>query len=1779
VAGVNATARHGLLKAVGKVKRRRSNAKTLIDILRDRAGRQPDRDAYIFLSEMGSETHKLTYAALDARARAIGAFLQANGQPGMRVLLFYPPGLEYISAFMGCLYAGFVAVPLYPPRPNQKLDRIGKVVRNCEARFALTLSEMAPLVGQFLNPKGSPHGIQVHASDRMTEADGWQMPNVDGPDLAFLQYTSGSTGTPKGVMVSHRNLMANQAAIQAGFGTVPEDICLSWLPFYHDMGLIGTVLHALYRGFTSILMPSLDFIRDPVGWLELMSRHRATISGSPNFGYELCVHRIDAQRLAGLNLESWRIAFNGAEPVRAETLHYFAKTFAPAGFSPTVFKPCYGMAEATLFITTDLPGEAPPVLWLSRRQLEANRVEEAEADEPNLKVVSNGVTVEGHRLKIVDPETRKALAEGEVGEIWFRGPSVAEGYWGREVESERTFQAVIEGGGPEPYLRTGDLGFLHQGRLYVTGRLKDLIIIRGRNYYPQDLELTASTSHRSLRINGCVAFSVPGELGEETLVIVGEVARQSLRDLDPAATISAMRQAISEQHQVQAHTIVLVKPGSIPKTSSGKVQRSASRELLSNNAFDILGASTRDEDAEAIASQPKLDRDRLMGSQDRQEVLVDWMIRQVAHILKIDPAGIAPQAPLTSLGLDSIMAIDLEHRLATQLGLALSMTAVLDGKNFHQLAELALAAEEVPEAPDLEAPGDEFPLSHNQAALWFLNRWAPESDAYNIAFCVAVRGGLNVVRLTESLRALAKRHPSLRTTFHVRGGQPFQRVHDVLEPEVNFLDINGWEKARVDAFLESFAARPFALENGPLLRLCILERADGCHLLALVIHHIIADFWSILTLMADLERQYLMPRSNIAPPAAQYSHFVNRQRAFMESDRGEAQWRFWREQLAGELPVMALPTDRTRPAVQSYHGAAHHFAIDPQLSQSLRELSRDENTTLYTVLLAAFQVMLGRYTDGRDLVIGSPAAGRTAAAWRDVIGYFVNPIALRGRLHPGATFREHLAAAKTMVQQALAHSDFPFESLVARLQPERDPSRPPICQVMFVLQQPHVLEDAARFALQDPAAKIRFAGLDFGAYPLQRRVTAFDLTLMVVDSKTGLTANLEYNSDLFDATTAARMARHFVTLLKGIVAAPDTRLKALPMSGEQERMRLLEDWRGRASELPREGRFHRIFEALAAQSPDAPAVEYGGESLTYSELNRKANQLARGLRENQVVSGSLVGICANRSIASITAMLGVMKAGGAFLPIDPAYPEERLRFVLEDSGVAVILTGDGISLPPTRAKVIAVERLLDGGEEGNLGETCCQEDLAYVIYTSGSTGRPKGVQLAHIGLANLTRTQCAHLGLGPGKKVAQFASPSFDASVWEFVMALGTGACLCLVPPETLGEALAGFFDDKKITHALMTPSLMASLPERRFAAMEVVIAGGEACPANLVGRHGERFFNAYGPTEGTVCATIEACDPSRGCVTIGRPLTNVSTYVLDREGQPCAEGVPGELAIGGVGLARGYLNRPSLTAEKFVPNPFSNQEGRRLYRTGDLCRFDNEGNLRFLGRIDHQVKLRGYRIELGEIEAVLAACDQVAQAVALVRNDRIVAYLVPEPNADAEFAPAAIRRRLEERLPAYMVPSALVPLEKLPVTPNGKLDRKALPEPRDLTKTEENRPPETALQQTLAGIWADVLKVPSVGLNDHFFQLGGHSLIATQVTSRIREAMNLDVGLKTLFLNPSLEDFAEAVARQEATCTQTQWPPIEHVDDDAPPLSFTQERLWFLDQLEGPTAIYNMPA
>jgi amino acid adenylation domain-containing protein len=1073
-----------------------------------------------------------------------------------------------------------------------------------------------------------------------------------------------------------------------------------------------------------------------------------------------------------------------------------------------------------------------------------------------------------------------------------------------------------------------------------------------------------------------------------------------------------------------------------------------------------------------------------------------------------------------------------------------------------------------------------YPLSYNQQALWFLYKLVPESAAYNLAFTARICSKLDTLLLKEAFQTLTARHSIIRTTFSEQNGEPVQKVHQFQEVWFEEIDASTWSEDELKQQVVEAYKRPIDLETGAVMRVSLFHVTEGNHVLLLTIHHIACDAWSIWILVEELLLLYTAQKTGAKASLPEinfcYQDFIKWQTQLLNSSQGELQKKYWHQELAGELPILNLPTDRPRGLVQTYHGASHPFKLSQEVVQKLKKLAQVEGITQYMILLAAFEVLLYRYTGLEDILVGSPTAGRSQAEFANIVGYFVNLVVLRANFGDNPTFKSFLAQVRSTVLKAIAHQDYPFPLLVKQLQPLRNPSHSPIFQVSFGFQQSQPEEVVDFPNNSETLTPFHEKSLLLEPFEIAQQEGQFDLSLDIVEAKEFFLGVFKYNIDLFDATTIARMVGHFQTLLEAIVSNPEQRVCDLPLLSAVEQQQLLLEWNQTAVSYPQDKCIHQLFEEQVEQTPDKVAVVFEEQHLTYRELNSRANQLAHYLKSLGVEPEVVVGLCVERSLAMVVAMLGILKAGGAYLPVDSQLPTERLAFMLKDSCVSLLLTQTQHQdkFPQQQARIVCLDSNWEEIAQHSLENPRNQvnpDNLAYLIYTSGSTGKPKGVAVPHRAVRRLV-INTNYINIEPKDVVAQVSNCSFDAATFEIWGALLNGASLVIITKDIAlsPNDFATKLHEQGITVLFLTTALfnlLASVVPSAFQKMQHLLFGGEAVDPKLVKRvlknhPPSRLLHLYGPTESTTFTTwyLVKDDTTQETTTIpiGSPVANTQCFVLDNQLQPVPIGVPGELYISGEGLSRGYFNRPELTAQKFIPNPFLGSRGgirkyshslppsltpffNRLYKTGDLARYLPDGNIEYLKRNDNQVKLRGFRIELGEIEAVISSHSGVLQTVVIARVDdvagdkRLIAYVVPNP--ETTLSVSELRHFLSKKLPEYMIPSAFLFLEALPLTPNGKVNRSALPSPELAQPNTDVRKvaPRDEYERQLVLLWKDVLGF-APGIKDNFFSLGGHSLLAVKLFAQIEQKFGKKLPLSTLFTCGTVETLAQMLRQQQET-------------------------------------------
>ncbi|CAH2574040.1 Gramicidin S synthase 2 [Planktothrix rubescens] len=1360
---------------------------------------------------------------------------------------------------------------------------------------------------------------------------------------------------------------------------------------------------------------------------------------------------------------------------------------------------------------------------------------------------------------------------GVKGELHLCGVRLARGYLNRpELTAEKFIDNPFADAPFNRLYKTGDLArYLPNGSIECFGRIDNQVKIRGFRIELGEIEAILN-QHLDVQTS-CVIIreDIPGQ---KYLVayIVSHYERIPM--------ISELRQFLAGNLPLYMVPQAFVFLESLPLTTNRKVDRRA-------------------------LPAPNLEGDRRDQYVAPRNAIEEMLVQIWTEVLKVGQVGIYDN--FFEIGGHSLLATQLVSRIRSLFKIELPLRSLFAAATVAELAHLVGQLQQqnltltVP--PILPRTKDtELPLSFAQQRLWFLDQLQPNSALYNIPMVLRLQGNLNQGALEQSLWSICDRHEVLRTNFVTINGQPTQVIQTTRETisVVDLQDLPIQEQAeKTQQLKQKQATQPFDLAKESLIRITLVVLSETEHLLLVCMHHIISDGWSIEVFIHELTTLYnAYPQNqpaNLAPLPIQYADFAIWQRQWLQGDVLQTQLNYWQNQLADAPALLSLPTDHPRPAVQSFVGAYQEFSLSPALSQALTELSRKQGVTLFMTLLAAFDALLYRYTGSSDILVGTPIANRNRSEIEGLIGFFVNTLVLRTNLADNPSFSQLLTRVREVAMDAYAHQDLPFEMLVEALQPERDLSHTPLFQVAFVLQN-------------TPKSEIEMTGLTVTDLPLENTTAKFDLTLAMVHTDDGLKGVWEYNTDLFDSGTIERLAGHFLNLLGGIVANPQARISQLPLLTESETNQLLIEWNNTQVDYPQIKCIHHLFEEQVERTPDAIAVVFENQQLTYTELNGRANQLAHYLQKLGVKADTLVGICVERSLEMMVGLLGILKAGGAYVPLDPEYPQERLSFMLEDSQVKVLVTQAKLvkSIPEHQAQLICLDtewEKIAQNITSNPESAAKPENLTYIIYTSGSTGKPKGVLVNHSNVVRLFAATDSWYHFNPQDVWTLFHSYAFDFSVWEMWGALLYGGRLIIVPylVTRSPESFLNLLCQEKVTILNQTPTAFRQLIQAEQAtdndlSLRLVIFGGESLEINSLqpwfDRHGDQFpqlVNMYGITETTVHVTyrpLSRADVNSTASVIGRPLPDLQVYLLDEYLQPVPVGVPGEMYVGGAGVTRGYLNRPELTTERFIPSLFENSNPQpptpKLYKTGDLARYLPDGNIEYLGRIDNQVKIRGFRIELGEIEAVIGQNEDVQSACVIAREDnpgdkRLVAYVVPQPEITLTID--EIRQFLKAKLPDYLVPNAFVILEALPLTPNGKIDRRALPAP-DLQGKGEYIAPRNPIEEKIAQIWAEVLKLERVSIEDNFFELGGHSLLATQVISRCQEAFEIALPLRYLFESPTIAQLSAVILKELQTGSRLKLPPIVPLNrQDDIPLSWAQERLWFVNQLEGESGAYTI--
>ncbi|MCC0339635.1 pyoverdine non-ribosomal peptide synthetase PvdD [Pseudomonas aeruginosa] len=1631
------------------------------------------------------DEQRLSYGELNARANRLAHCLIARGVGAdVPVGLALERSLDMLVGLLAILKAGGAYLPLDPAAPE---ERLAHILDDSGVRLLLTQ-------GHLLERLPRQAGVEVLAIDGLV-LDGYAesdpLPTLSADNLAYVIYTSGSTGKPKGTLLTHRNALRLFSATEAWFGFDERDVWTLFHSYAFDFS-VWEIFGALLYGGRLVIVPQW-VSRSPEDFYRLLCREGVTVlNQTPSAFKQLMAVACSADMAT--QQPALRYVIFGGEALDLQSLRPWFQRFGDR--QPQLVN-MYGITETTVHVTYR------PV---------------SEADLEGGLVSPIGGTIPDLSWYILDRDLNP-VPRGAVGELYIGRAGLARGYLRRPgLSATRFVPNPFPGGAGERLYRTGDLArFQADGNIEYIGRIDHQVKVRGFRIELGEIEAALAGL---AGVRDAVVLAHDGVGGTQ---LAGYVVADSAEDAERLR--ESLRESLKRHlpdYMVPAHLMLLER---MPLTVNGKLDRQALPQpdaSLSQQAY------------------------RAPGSELEQRIAAIW-----SEILGVERVGLDDN--FFELGGHSLLATRVISRVRQEQQLDASLKTLFERPVLEAFAQgLERTTDAVSTIPlaDRQQP---LALSFAQERQWFLWQLEPESTAYHIPSALRLRGRLDVDALQRSFDSLVARHETLRTRFRLEGGRSYQQVQPAVSVSIEREQFG--EEGLIER-IQAIVVQPFDLERGPLLRVNLLQLAEDDHVLVLVQHHIVSDGWSMQVMVEELVQLYAAYSRGleVALPALpiQYADYALWQRSWMEAGEKERQLAYWTGLLGGEQPVLELPFDRPRPARQSHRGAQLGFELSRELVEAVRALAQREGASSFMLLLASFQALLYRYSGQADIRVGVPIANRNRVETERLIGFFVNTQVLKADLDGRMGFDELLAQARQRALEAQAHQDLPFEQLVEALQPERNASHNPLFQVLFN-HQSEIRSVTPEVQLED----LRLEGLAWDGQTAQ-----FDLTLDIQEDENGIWASFDYATDLFDASTVERLAGHWRNLLRGIVANPRQRLGELPLLDAPERRQTLSEWNPAQREYVVQGTLQQRFEEQARQRPQAVALILDEQRLSYGELNARANRLAHCLIARGVGADVPVGLALERSLDMLVGLLAILKAGGAYLPLDPAAPEERLAHILDDSGVRLLLTqGHLLERLPRQAgvEVLAIDGLvLDGYAESDPLPTLSADNLAYVIYTSGSTGKPKGTLLTHRNALRLFSATEAWFGFDERDVWTLFHSYAFDFSVWEIFGALLYGGRLVIVPqwvsrsPEDFYRLLCR----EGVTVLNQTPSafkqLMAVACSADMAtqqpALRYVIFGGEALDLQSLRPWFQRFgdrqpqlVNMYGITETTVHVTyrpVSEADLEGSLVSpIGGTIPDLSWYILDRDLNPVPRGAVGELYIGRAGLARGYLRRPGLSATRFVPNPFPGGAGERLYRTGDLARFQADGNIEYIGRIDHQVKVRGFRIELGEIEAALAGLAGVRDAVVLahdgVGGTQLVGYVVADSAEDAERLRESLRESLKRHLPDYMVPAHLMLLERMPLTVNGKLDRQALPQPDASLSQQAYRAPGSELEQRIAAIWSEILGVERVGLDDNFFELGGHSLLLLMLKERIGDTCQATLSISQLMTHASVAEQAACIEGQ----------------------------------------------
>ncbi len=1686
------------------------------DSLLENAMRYPHKNVFLFLQE--DRVQKVTYSELLEDVKKYVSILRTSFEPNSRVLLLYENTFEFITVFLASKLAGLVPIPMNPPKSNRRDHRLSTILKDSCPEAILTSGVIIDKYTKFLET--SADIAQILNLEECGIDGSYELTLERSDDISFIQYTSGSTSVPKGVIISHENLISNLQSMRYHYSIDSESVLCSWLPFYHDMGLVGKLLQTIYTGCTLVSIPSNDFIRKPSIWLKAISDYSVSHSAAPNFAYDHCYNRIDLATLDFVNLSSWKVAVNGSETIRQSSLENFARKFKAVGFAEDAFTPSYGLAEATLFVSGGKSGN------------EITTLESAEIETQNLtqrdRIVSSGMIDQSLNVVIQDTQSGKILGEREEGEVLLSGPSIMKGYWNKDDSEGFT---LVDNESPLKMLQTGDLGLVHNNQLFITGRIKELLIVRGKNYLPYDIEDQLVDQDFRIVPNGVAACTMDVSSNEE-LVLVVEIKRSHFNEQEAKEIGITIHKTIRKQFGLDAFEIVLLPPMGLPRTSSGKIQRFLALQYLLQNrypkffSFNAIRSNSDNKHSDSHNTA-------LFAGQGN--IVEEFVIAALLSDGKVDKSelGDLSEIGLASLGFDSIKSLEFLDKLKFELNSEASIEVLAACESIQELIVELNSSQNFNERQIFGHSGEKqepFPLTKNQEGLWFLEQLDDTGTKYNVPFSVVLFGTIDIEILEVAINKVIDEHPSLRTVFFEEKGTPLQQIKKKCTIKLEKYQSSG-NNRDVSTIESSLASIAFDLQNGPLIRALVADFGQDKTLLTICTHHLVIDGWSYGVVLEAILKSYKYlvgndPNNSETRGSISYADYVEwvQKKDVLDEDTSIP---FWKQHLQGSQGKGA-----TFPAIggdgnKIRNGERMYFSFSNDIAKQVESYCRAQSITPFDFYFSLFNVLLYKYNIGDEFVVGVPYANRAHENLRNLVGYVSNVIPVNTLVEGGMSFVESFKQNAKFHRSALKHQGCPLVDIIKALRNEGEIGTENLFNTLFVFQNMLFLSSDKD---NPEGVKVKSAQ-PFRANNVTENVSSkYDISFQLGYDPDGVfQLEIEYLTALYSRKRIVNLFNEYLRLINLTLLDDSIKIGSVSILSSEESDSLYKNINRTIPRVREKSVVQLLDEAFSRVDPNKAALKFENDSITYGELISATTSLAASIQsEFSGSSGTKIGVLCKRDINAVLSILGILKSGYAYVPIDIAYPKERVEFLIKDASLEFILVDDtGMNiLKDLGLEVVAkpINTLLIPKQDVSLralGDV--KDQTAYLIYTSGSTGTPKGVEISHRNVISLMNWAREEFRATPFEILYSPTSYCFDLSVFEYLFPLVQGKTIRIL------EDVLTMYEFLKMERGVFintVPSVVKVLLETEADLNHVtaINMAGEVIPGWIKGAldyNRIEVRNLYGPSEDTTYSTCYRFKTdNHSNIPIGKPITGTHLFVVDGDGQLVPEGVEGEICLAGESVSKGYLNRPDLTTRVFVENTFTG--GGYLYKTGDIGKILSDGEIGFIGRRDNQIKLRGFRIELGEIKSCLEFLDDVQQAEILVLKDQL-GVVWTGVQADSKV----LQGELSRKLPAHFLPSFWLRIEKFPTNLNGKLDRKKLEKMvwDSFQEIVEYDAPSTDLEVKMVEIWQTVLGRERIGVRDDFFRLGGHSLLALQVRHLVEEKLHYEITVEEIFSTPTIAD------------------------------------------------------